>query len=352
MGLVPTSYRFIKKQSGNVSLEMYNGATLIQTIGLQPGKDLRVDENFPENIIVPIITNGGHANNKFIGCNWKKIDFANSDPTSLPPANIHDAINLLMDNFFFLDLDFPANLSLYATTATSDIPGYIKLVTNITNPDYNDPAVDVPTGVISGQNQLLSELAADPAVFIGNPGVITISTVGEIRRTSGTGLAEFYFEAYLRDSGGTETLIGISNNTAPVSQSVYTQFQASLLLNNGVFTATDRLVLKFYGNRIAGGSNPQYDFLFGGTNPVRTLFPIAAGLISNVQSVNGFTGVVVLNATDVGAYPDTNPSAYISTVAVDGVTITGDGTVGNPLVSVGGGGLDQLQVVLNSQVYS
>jgi hypothetical protein len=41
-------------------------------------------------------------------------------------------------------------------------------------------------------------------------------------------------------------------------------------------------------------------------------------------------------------------------VAVDGVTITGDGTVGNPLVSVGGGGggLDQLQVVLNSQVYS
>jgi hypothetical protein len=116
-------------------------------------------------------------------------------------------------------------------------------------------------------------------------------------------------------------------------------------LNNGVFTATDRLVLKFYGNRIAGGSNPEYDFLFGGTNPVRTLFPIAAGLISNVQSVNGFTGVVVLNASDVGA---------LATVAVDGVTITGDGTSGNPLVSVGGGGggLTQLQVVLNSQVYS
>jgi hypothetical protein len=176
-----------------------------------------------------------------------------------------------------------ANLSFYPTTAASDIPTYVKLVTNITDPDYDDPAVNIPTGAISGTGQLLSSLAAAPGVFIGNPGVINIETVGEIRRTSGTGLAEFYFEAYHRNSGGTETLIGTSNNTAPVSQSVYTQFDASLLLNNGVFTATDRLVLKFYGNRIAGGSNPSYDFLFGGTNPVRTLFPIPAGLL--VQSV-------------------------------------------------------------------
>ena len=282
MGLVPTSFRFIKKQSGNVIVELYENSALIQTVGLQPGKDLRVDENYPENIIVPIITNGGHTNNKFIVCPWQKIDFANSDPASLPPSDVHSAINLLMDNFFFLDLEFPANLSLYATTAASDIPGYVKLVTNVTDPDYNDPAVNVPTGVISSQNQLLSELAADPAVFIGNPGVITIETIGEIRRTSGTGLAEFYFEAYHRDSLGVETLIGTSNATAPVSVSAYTQFEASLLLNNGIFTATDRLVLKFYGNRIAGGSNPSYDFLFGGANPVRTLFPIPAGLL--VQS--------------------------------------------------------------------
>lgn len=238
-----------------------------------------------------------------------------------------------------------ANLSFYPTTAASDIPTYVKLVTNITDPGYDDPAVNVPTGTISGQNQLISSLAAVPGVFVGNPGVITISTVGEIRRTGGTGTAEFYFEAYHRNSLGTETLIGTSNLTPPVSSLAYTQFDASLLLNNGVFTATDRLVLKFYGNRVAGGSNPTYDFLFGGTNPVRTLFPIAAGLISNVQSVNGYTGVVVLNASDVGA---------LATVSVDGVTITGDGTPGNPLVSVGGGGggLDQLQVVLNSQVYS
>ena len=31
-----------------------------------------------------------------------------------------------------------------------------------------------------------------------------------------------------------------------------------------------------------------------------------------VQSVNGDTGVVVLNADDVGAYSNTNPSAFIN----------------------------------------
>jgi hypothetical protein len=313
---------------------------ILQFIGLQTGVQ-SVTGNLvtgtPANPIINQSVSNDFGNDAILG----------TDGLVFVPERVQSVTGDSVDNTDPLNpiIKSVANLSFYPTTAASDIPTYVKLVTNITDPDYDDPAVNIPTGAISGTGQLLSSLAAAPGVFIGNPGVINIETVGEIRRTSGTGLAEFYFEAYHRDSLGTETLIGTSNNTAPVSVNVYTQFQASLLLNNGVFTATDRLVLKFYGNRIAGGSNPSYDFLFGGTTPVRTLFPIAAGLISNVQSVNGFTGVVVLNASDVGA---------LATVAVDGVTITGDGTVGNPLVSVGGGGggLDQLQVVLNSQVYS
>jgi hypothetical protein len=219
----------------------------------------------------------------------------------------------------------PANLSFYSTTTPSDIPGYLQLVTNITDPAYNDPAVNVPTGSLSIQNQLLSSLAAAPSIFTGNPGVITIQALGEIRRTSGTGVAEFYFEAFHRDALGTETLIGTSNTTAPVSQSVYTQFQASLLFNNGVFTASDRLVLKFYGNRIAGGSNPQYDFLFGGTNPVRTLFPIPAGLItsgsrtvkSDWQSPYNYIGSAPQGT------PEAAPIWFITriTVNIDGTTV-------------------------------
>lgn len=196
-----------------------------------------------------------------------------------------------------------ANLTFYATNAASGVLTYTKLVTNITDPSYNTVPVNIPTGAISGTGQLLASLVSSPGVFIGNPGVITINTVGEIRRTSGTGVAEFYYEAYLRDGLGNETLIGTSNATAPVSQSVYTQFSASLLFNNGVWTTADRLVLKYYGNRIAGGSNPSYDFLFGGSNPVRTLFPVAASVIGDlpiaigVTTVDGGTNGQVLRVT-------------------------------------------------------
>ena len=173
-----------------------------------------------------------------------------------------------------------ANLTFFATTSASDIAGYVRLVTNITDPNYDEPAVDVPTGTITGQAQLLSELAAEPGVFLGDPGVINITTSGEIRRVSGSGSADFYFEAYLRDASGTETLLGTSNKTPPVTNSQYAQFSADLLLNNGVFTATDRLVLKFYADRVGSGSDPSYQFLFGGANPVNTRFPVPAALLT------------------------------------------------------------------------
>jgi len=246
----------------------------IENMGVQSVTGNLVNNTDPDNPVVNDAVSTDANNDAILGTDGLVFVPERVQSVSGDSVDNTDPLNPIVKSI--------ANLSFYSTTAASDIAGYVKLVTNITDPDYDDPGVNIPTGAITGQNMLLSSLAAAPGVFIGNPGVITISTVGEIRRTSGTGLAEFYFEAYLRDSGGTETLIGISNNTAPVSQSVYTQFQASLLLNNGVFTATDRLVLKFYGNRIAGGSNPQYDFLFGGTNPVRTLFPIPAGLL--VQS--------------------------------------------------------------------
>jgi hypothetical protein len=87
----------------------------------------------------------------------------------------------------------------------------------------------------------------------------------------------------------------------------------------------------------------------------------------DVISVNGQTGVVVLDANDVGAYPDTNPSGFITAaqapiqsvtgldtdnsnpafpiiqIAVDGVTITGDGTAGNPLVGASSFALEILE---------
>jgi hypothetical protein len=170
----------------------------------------------------------------------------------------------------------PSNLNLFATNVISDVPSYFKLVTSIDDPDYNTIPVDISTGAITTTNQFIASLVTSAGVLLGNPGIVNLTTVGNIRKVSGTGVAEFYYEVYHRDSGGIETLIATSNATPPVNVSVYTEFIALALLNNGTFLPTDRIVVKYYGNRISGGSNPTYEFQFGGLAPVRTLFPVPA----------------------------------------------------------------------------
>ena len=196
------------------------------------------------------------------------------------PTKTSDLINDGDDGNPFISLnDLPSNLILYATTAASDIPTYFKLVSSITDPSFNAVAVNVSTGAITTTNQFISALATPANVIVGNPGVLNISTIGNIRRTSGTGNAEFYFEVWKRDLAGTETLITTSGNTPPVFNGVYAEFSATALWNDGVFLATDRIVLKFYGNRVAGGSDPTYDFQFGGSIPVRSLVPLPLTVI-------------------------------------------------------------------------
>jgi hypothetical protein len=73
--------------------------------------------------------------------------------------------------------------------------------------------------------------------------------------------------------------------------------------------------------------------------PFRTLnSTVSSDVIANSVSipVGGLTiGGVVVNAT---AGDLNGSSTALQTVATDGITITGDGTVGNPLVAAGGGG--------------
>lgn len=173
--------------------------------------------------------------------------------------------------FNFKTEDTTTSILLYPTSADSDISGYKKLVNSNGDADYDFTAVDINTGAITGADMLLAELSTDDGIFIGDLGTITATTVGNIRRVSGTGEATFYFKMYHRDNTGAETLIGTSSHTAPVSDSIYEEFTASTLVDNGNFDITDRIVIKYYGTRIAGGSDPVYEFQFGGETPVRTL---------------------------------------------------------------------------------
>jgi len=198
---------------------------------------------------------------------WPWITVDNTDPTN----PIVSAI-------------LSSNLTLYSTTAASDIPWYSKIVTDIDDPDYDEPAVNVPIWPITWSDQLVWELATSAWLIVGNPWILTITTLWEIRRTGGSGTAEFYFKVFHRDSWGTETEIAISNNTMPLSNTVYAQFSTSALLNNGAFDSTDRIVIKYYATKVWWWSDPEYEFKFGWENPVRTLFPIPTSVALNDYS--------------------------------------------------------------------
>lgn len=197
---------------------------------------------------------------------WSGIAVDNTDPAN-PIVSVDP--NLLTSSVTF-----------YATTASSDIWWYTKLVTSIEDPDYDEPAVNVPTWAITWSDQLVWELSTVAWLFIGNPWIITITTIWEIRKTSGgSSNAQFYFKVFHRTSGGTETEIAVSNPTMAITNTVYWQFNTSALLNNGAFDATDRVVIKYYGTKIWSGASPEYEFMFGGSNPVRTLFPVPTDIL-------------------------------------------------------------------------
>jgi hypothetical protein len=177
-----------------------------------------------------------------------------------------------------------SNVTFYPTTATSDISGYFELVTSIADPSFNTTAVNVNTGVLPQTNTLVASLVSESNVFKGDIGGITVTIIGNIRRSAGNAGAQFFFEVYHRTGAGTETLIGTSPNTDRVTSETYIQFFDSALIASQIFSETDRLVLKFYG--IADGNNSSFDFQFGGTEPVRALFPVQVSVIPAVTTAS------------------------------------------------------------------
>ena len=208
--------------------------------------------------------------------------------------------------------DLPSNLTLYATDVASGISTYTKAVSSLTDPDYNSVAVNIPVGPLTSTSVATAcgGIISSANIIVGNPGIFTMSTIGSIRRTAGTAEGVFFYEIYKRTSAGVESFIVISASTNPVSSPIYVEFNAAALFNNGVFTATDRVVIKFYGLRLPGGSNPSFEFQFGGVAPVRTTLPIP--LV--VTPANGVTSVAALTLGTAGtdlsstvANPTTTP---------------------------------------------
>ena len=208
--------------------------------------------------------------------------YYNNQSTSLSSSNVQAAITELDMTKASIN-SLSSNLIVYPTTEPSSISGYFTLVASPEDDGYNTTAANVPTGTISGSDQFIAALATTGSLFVGNPGVINLTTVGNVRRTGGgtNSSADFYFEVYKR-SGSVETLIATSTNTTEVNAEVYEQFFATALLNNGTFTEDDVIVMKYYGNLVnPAGADPSFDFQFGGAEPIRTLIPVPASVITD-----------------------------------------------------------------------
>jgi hypothetical protein len=248
-----------------------------------------------------------------------KLTSYDADPKVYPQGEMDDLLDKKLNI-----ADVPSNLNLYPTNVASDISGYSKMVISLDDADYNDTAVDISTAEITTTDQLVASLASAEGILKGNPGIINVTTIGNVKRLSGTGTAEFYFKIFKRTSAGVETLIGTSNATMPISNSVYGEFQATAILNNGSFTETDRIVIKYYANRIAGNSNPVYQFQFGGVTPVRTILPVPFGVIP-INSGVGIGGTLYSYVAGNGTPTENGAAltaAYTAAKAVSGLTAT------------------------------
>jgi hypothetical protein len=239
-----------------------------------------------------------------------------NDSSNLISSNVQGAIDEL--SITKADINsLSSSLTVYPTSVESDISGYYRMVESIDDTDYDDPAVDISTGDLdeTGTDHLISSLISDAGIFVGSPGSINVTTIGNIAKTSGNANAysEFFFRMYKRDSGGTETLLGTSSTTGPINPTVldsYEQFSASGNFLLGDFAETDRVVIKYYSNVINDGSQ-SYEFEFGGDQPVRTLIPVPVSVIASTDAsgiildTSNFNGVLSSSDTTVQNAMDT-----------------------------------------------
>lgn len=239
-----------------------------------------------------------------------------NDSSNLISSNVQGAIDELSVTKADVN-SLSSSLTVYPTSVESDISGYYRMVESVDDADYDDTAVEISTGNLNGtgSDHLIASLIADAGIFVGSPGSINVTTIGNIAKTLGNinAYSEFFFRVYKRDSGGTETLLGSSSATGainPEDLDIYEQFSASGNFLLGNFNATDRVVIKYYSNVIDDGSQ-SYSFQFGGDQPVRTLIPVPVSVIASTDAsgiildTSNFNGVLSASDTTVQHAIDT-----------------------------------------------
>lgn len=299
-----------------------------------------------QSIFIGFVTNASTSGS--INVNPHVIQKASDTPfynsgSNLESTNVGGALRELDNNKASVEA-LSSNIYFYSTNATSSVDSsYFRLVTSQDDSDYPDTAVNIPTGTISGSNQFIAKLMSDDNIISGNPGTISITTFGQIRKISGAlqSTADFYFEVYKR-SGSLEELVATSNTTNEVSTLSFQQFTATAILTPTSFSLDDRVVLRYYGSLIDDqGTDPSFEFQFGGGQPVTTLFPVPISVVPSdaasdtLVDTNNFNGIL--------SNDDTNVQLALETLDDHSHTlqnITNEGNTTSANINVGGINVD------------
>jgi hypothetical protein len=176
--------------------------------------------------------------------------------------------------------DLAASITVYPTTSTFSHPSTGELqflgVSSITAPEYNSTAVDVTLPECTTDDQMLGAVAIQNLIT-GNPGYINVHTIGNIRKSSGSGSskAALYFTISRLTVSSEETLLGTSSATPQITTDEYQEFFADCILSTPeTFQESDWLLIRYYCTDVQG--TPGYQIQFGGTSPVRTNLPVSA----------------------------------------------------------------------------
>jgi len=110
-----------------------------------------------------------------------------------------------------------------------------------------------------------------------------------------------------------ENLIATSGDTGAVNPATldeFYQFSATAVFNDGEWSATDRVVIKYWAT-LLGNSGSAYQFRYGGDTPIRTEFPVPVSVIPSdvagdiITDTTNFNGLLSGSDTTVQAALDT-----------------------------------------------
>ena len=212
------------------------------------------------------------------------------------------------------------NLIYFFTNTASDISTYLQAVST---PQTGNLQTITNLGVTDGTLLItFATLSGGTGYDFFPSGIVNLHIHAAVTN-SNPKPTQLYFKLYKRTSGGTETLLGTSDNTSTIS-GIQAEYNTDLPISAITASTSDRLIIKVYASVGAGGPDPDINLYVDGSTISRIQFPSFAIDTSNFIPYTGAT-----KNTSLGIYNIT-ANGIISTDGLTANTISATTYAGLP----------------------